>query len=378
LEVINQMNRVAGFLIGIAFALFPTANALACTCVGAPGPACQEAWKDSVGAVFLGRVVKVEGIDTNTNRVTIEIEETYRGVSGKSVQVFTSSSESSCGYPFQQGERYLVFADNAGTEFLVGLCSATKPAKYANDDITYLRSLSSLPNTARVYGTMKRYTYDPNLKPKWQPSPGEEDRATAPVAGTPVRVSAMDGDHEALVDKEGNWEVDRLPPGSYKITVKLPKNMVLQIPPGIAGRLSPKGCFRVDLRAESNGHILGRIDSEVPLHQSLLAEVEVFRAEDAEIDLLRPFGYAFRDRGSGRFDVGPLPPGNYFLAVALHNEDNNTAAVFYPGTDNPENAEIITLGDGESKSQLNFKIAKVVFREHPGCCKFAVRVPKIN
>jgi hypothetical protein len=372
------MNRVAGFLIGFAFVLFPAANAQACTCVSAPGPACQEAWKDSVGAVFLGRVVQIEGVDTDTIRVTIEIEESFRGVSGKSVQIFTAASEDACGYPFVQGERYLVFAGIRGTELIVDLCGATKPAKDANDNIVYLRSLPLLPTTARVYGTLNRYTYDPNFKPKSRPSPGAEDRAMAPLAGTVIRVRARDGDHEAIVDNEGIWEVDRLPPGSYKIIVDLPKNMTLQMPAGMTGRLSPKGCFRVDLHAESNGHILGRIDSEVPLHESLLAEVEVFRAEDAEIDLLRPFGYAFRDRRSGRFDVGPLPPGHYFLAVTLHNEDNNTAAVFYPGTDDPERAEIITLGDGESKSQINFKIASLVFREHPGCCKFQVPVAKTN
>jgi hypothetical protein len=372
------MYRAAGFVIGLAFALLPTANTLACTCVSAPGPACQEAWKVSVGAVFLGRVVNIEPIDGTTNRVTIEIEEAYRGVSGTSVQIFTSASESACGYSFEQGDKYLVFANIDGTKLIVDLCSATKPAKYASDDIAYLRSLPTLPNTARVYGTMKRYTYDPNFKPKLQPSPGEENRATVAMAGTPVRVRAMDGDHEALVDNEGNWDVGPIPPGTYRIMVALPKNMMLQIPPGMTGRLPPKGCFHVDLRAESNGHILGRIVSEVPLRQYMLAEVEVFRAEDANIDLFHPFGYAYRDRGSGRFDVRPLPPGHYYLAVALHDKDNNTAVVFYPGTDSPESEKIITLGDGESKSQQNFKIARLVFRERPDCCKFEILVPKTN
>jgi len=116
----------------------------------------------------------------------------------------------------------------------------------------------------------------------------------------------------------------------------------------------------------------------VPLRQYYLVQVEVFRAEDAEIDLLSPFGYTFPDKDSGRFDIGPEPPGRYYLAVVLTNKDLDTAAVFYPRTDNLENSQIIMLGDGETKSQLDFKIAKPVFRERPTCCNFKIPVPRIN
>lgn len=82
-----------------------------------------------------------------------------------------------------------------------------------------------LAEAARVYGTLKRYTYDPDFKPKFEPSimdhyrpPEEEYRAMAPMSRTRVRVHASDGDHDALADKEGRWDVDGLPPGAYEIT----------------------------------------------------------------------------------------------------------------------------------------------------------------
>ena len=42
--------------------------------------------------------------------------------------------------------------------------------KYAEEDIAYLRSLSTLPPVSTIFGTVWRYTHDPNFKPKFRPS----------------------------------------------------------------------------------------------------------------------------------------------------------------------------------------------------------------
>lgn len=387
--------QILVFLI-LAGSLFQ--GVLACSCAGGWGPACQEAWGKYVSAIFLGRVTKIE-IDIGTaggakivgatlgttKRVTIEIEESYRGVTAKSVQVLTAANEAACGYSFKEGERYLVFAGGKAGQLAVSLCSATKPAQQAQEDIAYLRALPTMPEGARVYGTLKRYTHDPNFKPSFEPSimdhyrpPEETYRAMAPMKGTRVRVKAIDGFHDALVDLDGKWAADGIPPGEYRIEVELPKTMVLLPTFGLAGNLSAKGCSSVDLRAESNGRFRGRILSEIPLSQFYLIQVGVFRAFDTEIDLIRPFSEVFPDPESGDFEIGPLPPGKYYLAVILDNKDLDVAAIFYPGVEKLEQARILTLGDGELKTQMNFKIAKPVFRKRPTCCEFKVRTPKRN
>jgi hypothetical protein len=318
-------------------------------------------------------------------RVTIEIEESYRGMSGKSVQVLTAADGAACGYSFQEGERYLVFAGKQGGYLEVSLCSATKPAKYAQEDITYLRSIPNLPQTARVFGTFKRYTYDPKFKPTFEPSimdhyrpPEEEYRAMAAMTGTLVRIETSDGKHETTVDNQGKWNMSGLPPGPYKIEVALPKNMILDPAFGIRGSLSPKGCWRVDLRAESNGHIRGHISSEVPLSDYYLAQVGLFRAEETEIDLIRPFGEVFPDPDTGDYDIGPIPPGRYLVAVILNNEDLDVAALYYPGVVNLDRARVIALSDGETLSKVDFRVGKPAFRERPTCCEFKIRVPKLR
>ncbi len=158
----------------------------ACTCAVGDGPACQEAWRQSVDAVLLGRVDQIESIQGAVRaapgamsmtpmggllRVTIAVEAGYRGVSEKTIQVYTSESSAACGYSFQRGERYLIFASRTpDAQLMVSLCSATKPAKYAEGDIAYFGSIRSLPPTATIMGSMWRYTRDPNFKPKFEPS----------------------------------------------------------------------------------------------------------------------------------------------------------------------------------------------------------------
>ena len=358
--------------------------ALGCSCGGGSGPACQEA--TGVDAIFVGRVVKKDIIRSGTAvRVTFDLAENFRGVSGKSTEIVTAAGEAACGFSFAVGKRYLVFAGKQEGNLWVSLCSATKPAKYATEDIAYLRSLPTLPETARIYGTLKRYTFDRNFKPKFQPTimdhyrPPEDDyMALAPMGGTQIRVHAVDGEHEATVDPTGDWSVGSVPAGPYEISVELPPNMLLFPAMGMRGEIQPRGYALVDLRTAINRQVRGHIDSGVPLSQYYLAQVGLFRADDTEIDLIRPFREVFPDRETGNYEFKALPPDRYFVAVLLDEHASSDAAVFYPGVDDLEKAKILTLGKGESLSNIDFHITAPMFRDRPSCCKFIVRVPKTH
>ncbi|MBS1839735.1 MAG: hypothetical protein JSS69_06375 [Acidobacteria bacterium] len=316
-------------------------------------------------------------------KINFEVTENYRGPKGTSIVAVTAVSEAACGYPFQEGESYLVFAGGDDSHLVVSLCSATKLTKYAQEDITYLRSIDSLPARARVYGSLKRYTFDPSFVPKFEPSimdhrrpPEETYRAMSPLSGTVVRIETQEGERETIVSESGIWEFADLPPGPYELHPVLARNLVLLPAFGIRDTLEPKGCAAVALRAQSNGHLIGHITSDVPLSKYYLAQVGVFRAEEKEIDLIRPFAEKFPDRESGNYDLGPLPPGKYFLAVILTNDNLDEAATFAPGTDVLGKARKIELGDGETISGLDFTITKPKFKERPTCCAFKIRVPQ--
>jgi hypothetical protein len=223
----------------LAIATLNVANA--CTCMFGAGPACEETWRKSVDAAFVGQVEKIElvqGIPPaptgamsmtmrgGQNRVTVAVQEAYRGVSARTVVVYTASSSAACGFEFQEQERYLIFASaSKDGQLTVSLCSATKPAQYAAEDISYLRSLPSLKPTSTIRGSVWRYTHDPNFRPKFQPSlmdhyrPPEQDyMAMKPEPGIRVMAKGQDGiERTAIVDTDGNWRISDLSPGRYTV-----------------------------------------------------------------------------------------------------------------------------------------------------------------
>jgi hypothetical protein len=78
-----------------------------------------------------------EGDETIATR--FRVGRTYKGHPGRWVTVGTHVNGATCGYQFEVGTRYTVFADEQNGEFGTGLCSGTKegrinPERYGLDD----------------------------------------------------------------------------------------------------------------------------------------------------------------------------------------------------------------------------------------------------
>jgi hypothetical protein len=373
-------------LVLAAFAAFHFSEAAACTCGFGRGPACQEAWRGSVDAVLLGRVEKIEASQGKVGsppgamsmtmmggllRVTLAIEEGYRGVSTKTLDVYTAASSAACGFSFQQGERYLVYASSTrDAQLLVSLCSATRPAKYAEEDIAYLRSVPTLPPAAWINGSVWRYTHDPNFKPKFQPSlmdhyrPPEQDyMAMAPVPGLTVVAKAQDGtDHAAIVDADGNWRISNLSPGSYMVHPQTDSATFVH-PFRARIELAPRGCAEVDIRVESNGRISGTLQHHIPESDWALVQVFVLQFPNPEPN--HPVMEITLEPEATAFEIGPLPPGKYLLGAyvvkKIGTPDRFTFAnwgwTYFPGVNDPNLAQPIEVAEGKTVSNVTLKMA---------------------
>jgi hypothetical protein len=67
------------------------------------------------------------------------VRKTYKGHPGRWVTVSTYANGATCGYHFEVGKRYTVFADERKGEYSTSLCSGTKqgrinPERYGFDD----------------------------------------------------------------------------------------------------------------------------------------------------------------------------------------------------------------------------------------------------
>lgn len=371
------------FIAAVVLSISP--EIIACTCAFGGGPACQEAWRAGIDAVFLG---KVSAIETSSHprtgapgamsmtfmggmlQVTIDVEESFRGDAGKSATVFTPQSGASCGFHFEKGQSYIVFAHKTKEgELAVSMCSGTRPVANAQQDLAYLRSLRTLPPTGFLEGTLWRYTHDPNFKPSFEPSimdhyrpPEQTYMAMVPVPGTTVIAKAKDGtEHSTVVDAQGNWKIADLPPGKYEVTPKVDTSTYVHFTFGRVSEVAERGCALVDLRIESNGRISGT------LHHGKAREdwslLKVFVLQLPNTDPKKVFAEADVDLDGSKFEIGPLPKGQYLLGtyvvVRVGTKQSyslaDVAQIYYPGVSDPKQAQPITVGEGEEVKGIELK-----------------------
>lgn len=119
--------------------LFATNPVFACSCKQPPHPLVALQNSD---AVFAGKVIDIKIPDNvmssaDPMSVTFAVNQTWKGHTQKTINVSTEVSSASCGYEFQIGETYLVYA-NGQDSLHTSLCSRTTTFANSYED---LRSL---------------------------------------------------------------------------------------------------------------------------------------------------------------------------------------------------------------------------------------------
>ena len=138
----------------VLFTLF-IQQAWACSC--APPPSVKESFK-STNAVFTGTVLKVEDnlipspddpsvSYASSQTITIKIDISYKTADGistssKIIKIKTASSSESCGYYFEKGKKYIVYAyrDKEDGTLWTNICTRTK--QYKQEEADELAKLS--------------------------------------------------------------------------------------------------------------------------------------------------------------------------------------------------------------------------------------------
>lgn len=123
----------------------PPCEAGFCSCVG---PQDVAAAVQSADAVFTGSVVSVR--DTvvgggsahgpwSMRRVTLRVKRAWKGAETRDVIVLTGMGGGDCGFPFQRGKTYLVYAHRSDSGGLgAGICGRTASLRNAAADLREL------------------------------------------------------------------------------------------------------------------------------------------------------------------------------------------------------------------------------------------------
>ena len=94
----------------------------ACDCALLPGPAEALA---KAAAVFRGTVVELGGVVDSRIRATFDVETVWKGPQAEVLGVSTGEHEAMCGFPFEMGREYLVFAFGEPEDLMTNICMRT-------------------------------------------------------------------------------------------------------------------------------------------------------------------------------------------------------------------------------------------------------------
>jgi hypothetical protein len=116
--------------------LLPPECAPACTCCTCGMLSAEQANSD---VVFSGEVVDIEkeaatASHPGTTTVALRVSEVRKGPERGTLEVSTASGGAACGYPFEEGREYLVYAEG-WRDLKVDICGQTKPLSEAGADL---------------------------------------------------------------------------------------------------------------------------------------------------------------------------------------------------------------------------------------------------
>lgn len=149
------------FIFAFAFAslqINPT-PVFACSCAK-PGTPTQEL-KIST-AVFSGKVIQISEVKIGNllpkRKVKFNVENSWKAITQKTVSVLTGFGEGDCGFKFEKGESYLVYARGSKDALSTSTCGRTKKLAEAREDLSELgpAAVDLKGKLATTWGSIKR------------------------------------------------------------------------------------------------------------------------------------------------------------------------------------------------------------------------------
>src|SRR5688572_5968525 len=351
-------------LLLLAAGLFqPT---FACSCRES-GPPC-EAWGSADG-VFLGRVVAITAVErpvadpvfrnyTHTSlRVRFEVEAGFRGVEGRTVELETDADfGGGCGYAFEMNRRYVVYAHKGSDNVLsTSICSRTRRAENAAEDLSFLSGVGTAPAFARIFGQLE-YREDVPLLSK--PRIG-------PLAGARVVIEGTGRSWETHSDDQGRYEISGLPGGAYEVKPQPgPGSLARFYPPSTNVKVVERACVAVNAYAQVHGRISGRLTSgngaPVP-DQTIRIMPEAVSPLDARSWEL-PYAITKED---GSYEFATLPSGRYVLGVNVASppqpfrpDDAVYPRTYFPSARERADAQVIALIAGSERRDVDIVLPR--------------------
>jgi hypothetical protein len=139
---IQPMKQLFSIVVLVIATGFGGVEAIACSCDFSPLPQSQKqqvtSARKSSRAIFSGVVLKTKEVGYSV-QVTFKVDSFWKGSLPSEVVLTTGRGGGDCGYRFEVGDRYLVYAYGSDVRSLgTNICQRTAPYKDAATDLKIL------------------------------------------------------------------------------------------------------------------------------------------------------------------------------------------------------------------------------------------------
>ena len=306
--------------------------------------------------VFTGTVRSAIEISDTDKLLEITPDEIFRGDATSEVTATVSQACLPESLPeIQVGDKWLFYLkdDEAGFDgkplpLRMPSFGPSKPVAEAEDEIETLRHLARLTDSVIITGRIERIgeTFD-RLNPR-------------PVANHKIIAEDEFGvEHTAFTNGDGRYEFV-LPPNVYGVSANTDhglRQMESDLPRDSMS-LGPGACVDIDFTMLTDGKLAGRITTADGKPASFVVVTII------PIQPVHPQFTVVADE-EGNFKVDGRQPGHYLVGVGIMAPFSSAewnSRVYYPGVPTREQANVIDLGDGELRADINFRLSKSASR----------------
>ena len=375
----KQPKILTCLIIAIAAWTFQTQTANACSC--APKRPVLDSFERSDYVLFV-RVVSVEKTEDKdyldgVKSTTAIVEKVFKGdLKVGEKMVFGQGGGADCVWTFDDesvGKQFLFYLSRSRERtklWFAGTCGRSTLADYAGDDLLYLNNLSKLRGKTRLSGTLSIF----------QSSPIEGVGYTyKALSDRTVRITGKDKSYELTTNSDGVYEIYDIPAGRYEVKPEIPSGWTLdrfgignsspinfedlkqpseQPPTFFSILVQPGSHSYLDFNFNIDNEIRGTVTD---LDGIAMANVCV-RLEPTPGKKAQYFSKFDCTDKNGAFSIDDIPVGSYVLVV---NDDGKISSdepfptFYYPNVLEREKAVVITIGEGQTISDLNVRAPSI-------------------
>lgn len=294
--------------------------------------------------VFTGTVKSATDVGETDKRLQIIPDEIFLGDSADEVTAIVN--QACLRSEIQAGDKWLfyLYRDPKSDTLVLRYDSPSKPVVVADDDLSMLRHLGRLADSGLLIGNVERLgeTYDV------KPVPLENHKVVAN--------SVADGtNYTTYTNANGHFEFE-LPAGSYEVSASTEYGFreVESFRSMLGGRIpvAEHRCWETDISLIADrklaGHVRRADGKPATFVKVAIIPISPVRAQ-----------FTIVTDKNGYYEARGRQPGQYLVGVGLLEAFASAewkSRVYYPGVPTREQARIVELGDGEWRSDIDFKL----------------------